>query len=217
MPIVQGLARVRAEFSMASEPSLFRRYLEDPNEFWTRKSQEWEAELRVVDTERARLQQLQLSATVTAAKILELAKQAEFLYKSQIPTEQRRLLETLLSNCTFDRGTLCPTYASPFDLLVKGNETGNWRRGWDSNSVTFNRTCNLQIPCCQRCRRCHRCRGALPDFTRRGSRLRSRPPTIPQRFDRSHRDGAHRSVQARPERPRRIDRSSGFATGTMRR
>src|SRR5204863_5484107 len=43
------------------------------------------------------------------------------------------LLETVLSNCTFDRGSLKPTYTSPFDLLVKGNETRNWRRGWDSN------------------------------------------------------------------------------------
>jgi hypothetical protein len=111
------------------------------DEFWTRKSQEWEAEIQIVDTERARLQQPQplatvtvtVTVTVTAARILELAKQAEFLCKSQIPTEPRRLLETVLSNCTFDRGTLCPTYASPFDLLVKGNETGNWRRERDSN------------------------------------------------------------------------------------
>jgi site-specific DNA recombinase len=102
------------------------------NEFWTRKSQEREAELVTLDTERTRFQEPQPSATVTAVKILELAKQAAFLYKSLIPTEQRRLLETVLSNCTFGRGSLCPTYASPFDLLVKGNETGNWRRGWDS-------------------------------------------------------------------------------------
>ncbi len=68
---------------------------------------------------------------VTGEKTLELAKQAGFLYKKQNP-EQRRLLETLLSNCTFDRGSLCPTYSKPFDLFVKGNETGNWRRGWDS-------------------------------------------------------------------------------------
>ncbi|HEX7139412.1 MAG TPA: hypothetical protein VF219_16275, partial [Vicinamibacterales bacterium] len=63
---------------------------------------------------------------------LELGKRAENLYKSQNPAEQRRLLETVLSNCTFDCGSLCPTYASPFDLLVKGNQTGDWRRGWDS-------------------------------------------------------------------------------------
>jgi hypothetical protein len=70
---------------------------------------------------------------VTAAHILELAKQAEFLYQTQDPREQRRLLETVLSNCSFDRGTLCPTYSSPFDLLVRGNETGDWRALQDSN------------------------------------------------------------------------------------
>jgi uncharacterized RDD family membrane protein YckC len=104
-------------------------------EFWTRKSQEWEAEVQVVDTERARLMQPRPCVTATAAKILELAKQAENLYKAQDPAEQRRLLETVLSNCTFDRGTLCPTYSKPFDLLVRGNETGDWRRGWDSSQV----------------------------------------------------------------------------------
>jgi hypothetical protein len=68
---------------------------------------------------------------VTAGKILELAKQAENHYKSQDPAEQRRLLETVLSNCTFDRGSLSATYSSPFDLLVRGNETGDWRSVWD--------------------------------------------------------------------------------------
>jgi site-specific DNA recombinase len=99
--------------------------------FWGRKSAEWEAELQIIDGEQARLERQQVPSAVTAAKILELAKNAEILFKSQNPTEQRRLLETLLSNCTFDRGTLCPTYSSPFDLLVRGNETGDWRRGWD--------------------------------------------------------------------------------------
>src|SRR5207247_6952850 len=65
-----------------------------------------------------------------------LAKQAEFLYKTQDQPEQRRLLETVLSNCTFDRGTLCPTYAKPFDLLVEGNQTGDWLGGRDSNPDT---------------------------------------------------------------------------------
>jgi uncharacterized protein YmfQ (DUF2313 family) len=92
-------------------------------EFWTRRSQEWEAEVQAVDSERARLMQPRPCATATAARILELAKQAENLYKAQDPSEQRSLLETVLSNCTFDRGTLCPTYSKPFDLLVRGNET----------------------------------------------------------------------------------------------
>ena len=103
------------------------------DEFWTRKSQEWETELQTVDVERRRGEQPPAAMMATAQNILELAKQAEFLYKSQNPTEQRRLLETVLSNCTFDRGTLCPTYSKPFDLLVQGNETGSWRGRRDSN------------------------------------------------------------------------------------
>ena len=46
---------------------------------------------------------------VKGEKILELAKQAGFLYKTQAPAEQRRLLDTVLSNCTFDSESLCPT------------------------------------------------------------------------------------------------------------
>jgi hypothetical protein len=105
------------------------------DEFWTRKSQEWEAELQTVDGERARLDGPRPLVTATAEKILELAKQAEILYKRQDRAEQRRLLETVLSNCTFDSGSLCPTYSSPFDLLVKGNETGNWRGRRDSSQA----------------------------------------------------------------------------------
>ncbi len=99
----------------ASSPKLDRGYDDYvtgkiSEEFWTRKSEEWEAEL----ARRCRTGSVTTSheplATATAAKILELAKQAEFLYKTQNPAEQRRLLETVLSNCTFDRGSLCPTY-----------------------------------------------------------------------------------------------------------
>jgi hypothetical protein len=85
--------------------------------FWTRKSEQWEVELRTIDGEQTRLQQPAM--LVTATKILELAKQAENLYKSQDPTEQRRLLDAVLSNCTFDRGSVSVTYTSPFDLLAR--------------------------------------------------------------------------------------------------
>jgi hypothetical protein len=96
-----------------------------------RKSQEWEAEVQTVDAEQVRREAPRATVMATAQKILELAKQAENLYKSQNPAEQRRLLETVLSNCTFDRGSLSPTYTSPFDLLVRGNETGDWLAIWD--------------------------------------------------------------------------------------
>ena len=77
----------------------------------------------MVEAELARLESANGRLAVTGDKILELAKRAAFLYETQNPSEQRRLLETLLSNCTFDRGSVCPTYVKPFDLFVRGNET----------------------------------------------------------------------------------------------
>ncbi len=102
-------------------------------EFWGRKSAEWERELRLIDGEKARFSAPRADTSVTVEKILELAKNAEILYKSQDSMEQRRLLETVLSNCSFDRGSLLPTYNKPFDLFVLGNETGEWRGRRDSN------------------------------------------------------------------------------------
>ena len=52
------------------------------DDFWERKSQEWEAELQTVEAERGRQMQPKPCAMATAAQILELAKQAEFLYKT---------------------------------------------------------------------------------------------------------------------------------------
>jgi thioredoxin reductase len=49
------------------------------------------------------------------------------------PQEQARLIKTLVSNSTFDRGSLSPTYVKPFDVFAKGSETGDWLLGLDSN------------------------------------------------------------------------------------
>jgi site-specific DNA recombinase len=103
-------------------------------DFWTRKSAQWEEDRRITEGELARLAHQHPSAHITGERILELAKTAYFRYQQQPAAEQRRLLETVLSNCTFDRGTLSPTYSKPFDLLVRGNETGDWRGRRDSNS-----------------------------------------------------------------------------------
>ena len=65
------------------------------------------------------------------SKILELAKSAHNLFIRQDSHEQARLLKTLVSNCTFDRGSLSVAYVKPFDLLVDGNESGNWLGVWD--------------------------------------------------------------------------------------
>jgi len=37
-----------------------------------------------------------------------------------------RLVKYLLSNCTLDNGSLCPTYRKPFNLLAKGPDCIKW-------------------------------------------------------------------------------------------
>jgi hypothetical protein len=51
-------------------------------DLWTRRSREWEADLRAVKTELARVEQPKQPIMTTAQRILELAQKAEFLYKS---------------------------------------------------------------------------------------------------------------------------------------
>ena len=51
--------------------------------------------------------------------LLELAKDAQRLFAKQEPREKRRLLNFLLSNCTWKDGELTATFRQPFDLLAK--------------------------------------------------------------------------------------------------
>ena len=48
-------------------------------------------------------------------QIQELAQTAYSSYVAKNPREQARLVKTLVSNSTFDRGSLSPTYIKPFD------------------------------------------------------------------------------------------------------
>jgi hypothetical protein len=102
-------------------------------EMWSRKSHEWEAELEAIRLETGRHEKASRDYTVTGSRILELAKQAHSLFVQRSFEEQARLLKTLLSNCTFDRGSLSATYSKPFDMLVEGNISGDWLGGRDSN------------------------------------------------------------------------------------
>jgi hypothetical protein len=115
---------IRARLDRAYEDYLDGRISQD---FWTWKSNDWEAELAIIAAEEHRLSTPAPAYAVTAEKILELAKTAHSRFLEQSGVEQRRLLDSVLSNCTLDRGTLCPTYSKPFDIFADAAETGNWR------------------------------------------------------------------------------------------
>ncbi|MBU0568343.1 hypothetical protein KJ693_02880 [bacterium] len=98
-------------------------------EFYQEKVEEWREEQRQILDTIERHQNAQSYYFSQGIHILELAQKAYSLYLRQKPTEQRKLLNFLLSNCTLDGVSLYPTYKKPFDLLVKYTQNENWLRG----------------------------------------------------------------------------------------
>ena len=56
-------------------------------------------------------------------------------YVTKNSSEQARLVKTVVSNSTFDRGSLSPTYIKPFDVFSNGGKTGDWLAALDSNTA----------------------------------------------------------------------------------
>ena len=94
-----------------------------PDELWTTKSAELQEELRRVRTEMERHEVASDAYEAAGLQILELAQTAYSSYVAKNPLEQARLVKTLVSNSTFDRGSLSPTYIKPFDVLASGSKT----------------------------------------------------------------------------------------------
>ena len=103
-----------------------------PEELWNSKSAALQDELRQVRTEMERHEVASQASETAGLQILELAQTAYSSYVAKNPHEQARLIKTLVSNSTFDRGSLSPTYVKPFDVFAKGSETGDWLTSLDN-------------------------------------------------------------------------------------
>src|SRR5262249_27894196 len=53
------------------------------------------------------------------ARLLDLARQAHRLFRKQVASEKRRLLNFVLSNCIWKRSELHVTYRQPFEMLAE--------------------------------------------------------------------------------------------------
>ena len=102
-------------------------------DFWERKSAEWRGEEQQVTMALSGLDHASPDRLLDAARILELANKAHFLYVSQNPAEKAKLLKMVLSNCAIDGANLYPTYRKPFDVICQRVKNEEWRRGRDSN------------------------------------------------------------------------------------
>ena len=104
-----------------------------PPEMWETKSAQWATERDEINREIAAHDKANDSCLQEGIKLLELAQVAYRLYVSQPAKEQRRLLDTVVSNCTLIGRDLDFHFRKPFDILADVRDLAKWRGGRDSN------------------------------------------------------------------------------------
>jgi site-specific DNA recombinase len=87
--------------------------------FFEKMSNEWRDEQNRCLREIERHQQADQSYVDEGVQLLELARNAQKLFEQQEPREKRRLLNFVLSNCTWEDGGVVATFRQPFDLLAE--------------------------------------------------------------------------------------------------
>jgi site-specific DNA recombinase len=101
--------------------------------FFDRKASEWRSEqdrLLLSIEEHQAANQTYLEEGV---RLLELAQRAHRLFQEQEPREKRRLLNFLLSNCSWKGGKLTAVFRQPFDILADANVA---HREWDGQDAS---------------------------------------------------------------------------------
>src|SRR5882724_6257448 len=127
----QRLTAVRRHIDQAYVDKLDGKVSED---FWQRKTSEWQQEEQQIQMAMQGLDQASADQLLDAKRALELANKAYFLYVTQTPAEQAKLLKLVLSNCKTDGVSLFPTYRKPFDVIFERAKSKEWRALRDSNS-----------------------------------------------------------------------------------
>jgi site-specific DNA recombinase len=116
--------------------------------FYDRMSNQWREEQNRCQREIERHRNADKSYLDEGVALLDLARNAESLFAKQEPREKRRLLNFVLSNCTWEDGEVVATFREPFDILaetttvaalaemgesVKSAKTEIWLGDLDSN------------------------------------------------------------------------------------
>ncbi|MBM3567314.1 MAG: recombinase family protein [Alphaproteobacteria bacterium] len=116
--------------------------------FFEKMSSQWREEQASCQREIERHKNADKSYLSEGFALLDVARDAQRLFAKQEPREKRRLLNFLLSNCTWEDGEVVARFRQPFDMLAetiaetrKESAPGtiserafeNWLRGLDSN------------------------------------------------------------------------------------
>src|SRR5580700_183971 len=87
--------------------------------FYDRMSNRWREEQNRCQREIERHQNADKSYLEEGVALLDLARNAQKLFAKQEPHEKRRLLNFVLSNCTWEDGEVVTTFRQPFDMLAE--------------------------------------------------------------------------------------------------
>jgi site-specific DNA recombinase len=87
--------------------------------FFDQMSRQWREEQNRCLREIEKHQEADQSYMDEGVQLLELARNAQRLFIKQQPREKRRLLNFLLSNCTWEDGEVVASFRQPFDLLAE--------------------------------------------------------------------------------------------------
>jgi hypothetical protein len=107
-------------------------------DFYDRLAGQWREEQTCCLRNIERHQEAEQSYMDEGVRILELARTAQALFERQPPREKRRLLNFLLSNCTWENGEVVVTFRQPFDLLVKTTAIAACSKGDKGSNSTEN-------------------------------------------------------------------------------
>jgi DNA invertase Pin-like site-specific DNA recombinase len=119
----EAIERLQAEYKRLNE-RISAMYIDKLDgkiggDFYDKMSAEWRAEQDRCQREIDRHQEADESYMDEGVRILELARNAQRLFERQEPRQKRRLLNFVLSNCTWEDGEVRATFRQPFDLLAE--------------------------------------------------------------------------------------------------
>ena len=88
-------------------------------DFFDKMAGQWREEQRRLQNDIERHEEAEQSYMDEGVRILELARNAQALFERQPAREKRRLLNFVLSNCSWEDGEVVATFRQPFDLLAE--------------------------------------------------------------------------------------------------
>lgn len=88
--------------------------------FFDQKSAEWREEQQAIKRALEGHERANQSYMEDGVRLLELASRASKLFQQQPASEKRRVLDFVLSNCTWKDGELTPVFRQPFDIIADG-------------------------------------------------------------------------------------------------